>query len=93
MAANAKDIQEGAKSLSDALRARLVLTPQKLQSLADGLRSIANDSSNILGRVVRQTNVADGLGLRQITAPIGTIMVIFESRPDALPQVMVKTNE
>ncbi len=37
--------------------------------------------------IMNLRQVADGLELQQLQAPIGVIMVIFESRPDCLPQI------
>src|SRR5690606_28471808 len=73
-------------SLSQALADRLVLTPAKLSTLAAGLVALA-DGDEPLGRVLRRTEVASGLALTQETSPLGVLLVIFESRPDALVQI------
>lgn len=86
--ANTKDIQEAQKSgVAKPLLNRLSLTPAKLKNLAYGLKQIADSSHSNVGRVIRRTRLADGLELKQITVPIGVLLVIFESRPDSLPQV------
>ncbi|XP_044755927.1 delta-1-pyrroline-5-carboxylate synthase isoform X1 [Coccinella septempunctata] len=86
--ANAKDLEEASKTgLAKPLLSRLSLTPAKLKNLAIGLKQIADSSHNNVGRVLRKTKLAHGLELKQITVPIGVLLVIFESRPDSLPQV------
>ena len=89
--ANSKDLEtarfEG--RLSAPMMTRLLLTPSKLENLAEGLRQIADSSHNILGRVLTRTKISDGLELKQETVPIGVLLVIFESRPDALVQVLL----
>lgn len=85
---NGQDLEIAAKTgLAKPLLSRLSLTPSKLKSLSSGLRQIATDSLTNVGRVLRRTKLADGLELQQITVPIGVLLVIFESRPDSLPQV------
>lgn len=73
--------------MSQIMMSRLFINDQKLQTLAKGLRQIALSSKDALGRVLKRTIMAENMELRQITVPIGVLMVIFESRPDALPQV------
>lgn len=86
---NQKDIDYAKNStdLQASLVARLALSPGKLKVLSSGLKQIAESSYGILNRTVKAMQVAEGLELKQITVPIGVLMVLFESRPDALPQV------
>ena len=88
---NALDVADAAEavakgSMTPALAARLKLDERKLAKLADGIRDIA-EQDEPLGKVLSRTELADGLLLQLETAPMGVVMVIFESRPDALPQV------
>lgn len=66
---------------------RLKLDEKKIRSLADGLRQLAQDSLHLVGRTLRRTLLAKDLELQQISVPIGLLLVIFEARPDCLPQV------
>ncbi|XP_015782928.1 probable delta-1-pyrroline-5-carboxylate synthase isoform X2 [Tetranychus urticae] len=85
---NQKDLRKGEQTgLSKVLMSRLKLDDKKLKSLADGLKFIAENSKGMLNRVIKETVLADELILKQITVPIGNILVIFESRPDCLPQI------
>ena len=68
------------------LRKRLKLTDEKLATLASGLRQIA-DMPDPLGVIKSKREVADGLELTLSTVPIGVLMIIFESRPDSMPQI------
>lgn len=71
---------------------RLSLSSAKLNSLAVGLHQISVAAQHSLGRVVRRTMVANSLELEQVTIPIGVLLVIFEARPDCLPQVRLWEN-
>ena len=86
--ANAKDLEiANANGLDAQMLARLKLTPGKIQTLGEGLRQIAADSKTLLGRRLKSTQLASGLYLEQVSVPLGVLLVIFESRPDVLPQV------
>lgn len=69
-----------------SLISRLVLKPGKISSLANSVRVLANMKDPV-GCVVRRTEVADGLILEKTLCPLGVILIVFESRPEALVQI------
>ncbi|CAL8098101.1 unnamed protein product [Calicophoron daubneyi] len=88
---NTRDIRTAeSMGVQKSLLARLKLTPSKILTLSDGLRQIATGcltKKGHVGCVLERTKLANNLMLEKVTAPIGVLMVIFESRPDCLPQV------
>lgn len=87
LAENAKDVDAAEKDgISAILRNRLQLSPNKIQTLASGIKQVA-DMTDPLGVVKTKRDLADGLELSMITVPIGVLLVIFESRPDSMPQI------
>ena len=87
LAANAVDVEAAEENGTSAvLQNRLQLTEAKLQTLADGITHIASQPDP-LNVVKSKRELSDGLILSQITVPIGCLMIIFESRPDSMPQI------
>ncbi|MBQ8092130.1 MAG: glutamate-5-semialdehyde dehydrogenase [Clostridia bacterium] len=85
--ANRADVEAAKKDgIAEQLIHRLVFDEHKLQDVVAGLRALA-EMPDPIHRMLRDTELADGLRLRQVTCPIGVIGVIFESRPDALVQI------
>ena len=89
--ANAADLREARDKqargeLAPALVDRLVLDERKLDALCDGLRQLA-DQTDLVGRTTLERELDDGLVLRRVTCPLGVLAVVFEARPDAVPQI------
>lgn len=73
--------------LSGAAAKRLLLDEAKLAKVIEGIRQVSR-LADPLRKVLLARELDEGLILRQVTYPIGVIGVIFESRPDALPQIV-----
>ncbi|KAJ0246910.1 Delta-1-pyrroline-5-carboxylate synthase B [Hirschfeldia incana] len=70
----------------ESLVARLVMKPGKISSLAASIRQLA-EMEDPIGRVLKKTEVANGLILEKTSSPLGVLLIVFESRPDALVQI------
>lgn len=80
--ANALDMAYGRdKGLSPAMLDRLLLTEDRIQGMADGLRTVA-DQTDPVGEVIAEWDMASGLHIRRVRTPLGVIGVIYESRPN-----------
>ncbi|MEO1483203.1 MAG: glutamate-5-semialdehyde dehydrogenase [Myxococcota bacterium] len=85
--ANRSDLAEAERTgLSGVLLKRLGLTEAKLDGLVSGVKQIAAMEDPV-GRELRATALDDTLALRQVTSPLGVLLIIFESRPDAVVQI------
>jgi glutamate-5-semialdehyde dehydrogenase len=90
--ANAKDlamadvmVKEG--DLSKALFQRLKVNDGKIDRMIAGIEDVIGLEDPV-GRTIDALELDVGLELYQVSAPIGLIGVIFESRPDVVPQIM-----
>jgi glutamate-5-semialdehyde dehydrogenase len=80
--ANAADVRAAReKELSRALLDRLLLTTERIQDMAEGLRTVASLPDPV-GEVVSMWITPSGLQVGQMRVPLGVIGIIYEARPN-----------
>ncbi|MEL7085794.1 MAG: glutamate-5-semialdehyde dehydrogenase [Cyanobacteria bacterium J06597_1] len=84
LAAAAVMVEEG--SLSAAAYARLKLTPDKIATMAAGVRDVMRLADPV-GELHWSRELDTGLVLHRKSTPLGVLGIIFESRPDAVTQI------
>lgn len=86
--ANQKDLKRAkSENLSPVLQKRLLFDEDKLQDACEGITQVASLPDPV-GKVQERRLLAEGLLLERVAVPIGVIGMIFESRPDALIQII-----
>ncbi|MHA1109095.1 MAG: glutamate-5-semialdehyde dehydrogenase [Alphaproteobacteria bacterium] len=81
-AENARDMEFGKeKGLSAALMDRLLLTPDRIEAMAQGLEDVAA-LPDPLGAVLAEWDRPNGLHISRVRVPLGVIGIIYESRPN-----------
>jgi glutamate-5-semialdehyde dehydrogenase len=73
-------------TMSAALFARLELTERSVAEMAARVRDVAGLPDPV-GRRLSATELDQGLVLYKESCPLGVVGIVFESRPDVIPQV------
>lgn len=81
LAANKADMDALPPETSAAMRDRLLLTPERIESIAKGLDDVAALPDPV-GRILAQWTRPNGLLITRVAVPLGVIGVIYESRPN-----------
>lgn len=92
---NAKDIANAkVNGISDAMIDRLLLNKERIVAIAKDVEKVA-DLKDCIGDVIREIKRPNGLDIKQIRIPIGTVGIIYESRPNVtvdIASICIKTN-
>ena len=82
LAANELDMRAAsARDLSPALLDRLKLDPKRIEAMAKGVADVASLPDPV-GRELARWKRPNGLDITRVATPIGTIGIIYESRPN-----------
>ena len=84
--ADAKSMLESGE-ISDSMFKRLKLDDSKIDGMIAGINDVISLADPV-GEQMSALDLDEGLTLYQIRCPIGMLGVIFESRPDVVPQIM-----
>lgn len=82
LAENKKDIEEGReKGIDDAVLDRILLTPERIETMAEGVRLLV-DLKDPIGETLEEIHKENGLHIIKKRVPIGVIAMIYEARPN-----------
>ncbi len=85
--ANSKDCELFDKK-DRAMYDRLVVNDKKIDGMINSVREIMEQEDPV-GKTKSERNLENGLTIKNKTAPFGTIMIIYESRPDVTIEAAV----
>jgi glutamate-5-semialdehyde dehydrogenase len=77
--ANRADVESS--GLAGAMRDRLLLDPDRIRSMARGVREVANLPDPI-NQTLSEFERPNGLRIRKLRVPLGVIGIVYESRPN-----------
>ena len=80
-AENALDVEDSRGRLNEAMLDRLLLTPERIESVASGVEVLAALDDPI-GEVIDSRRAENGLQIERRRVPLGLIASVYESRPN-----------
>lgn len=87
--ANRLDLANGSeKGLSTAMLDRLMLDAQRIETMAAGIDQVATLPDPV-GQILESWEQPNGIRIEQVRVPIGTIGIIYESRPNVTADAAV----
>jgi len=82
IAANEEDmVRARAAQINSSLLDRLLLTPTRVEGIANGARQVSK-LPDPLGITLRHSTLPNGIDLQQVTVPFGVIGMVYEARPN-----------
>ncbi len=81
LAANSLDIEAARGTISDVMIDRLLLTAERIQGMAQGIREVAALPCPV-GKVLHRHVRKDGLVIEKTSVALGVVAIIYESRPN-----------
>ena len=82
VSANEQDVAEARENgLSEAMIDRLILTPERVEKMANALRDVASFADPV-GEMSGTTKRPSGIEVAKMRIPLGVIAMIYESRPN-----------
>jgi glutamate-5-semialdehyde dehydrogenase len=81
LTANEVDVSRSRGSLSEVMIDRLVLTKDRIKSMANGIRDVIKLPDPV-GRIISSSSLPNGLSIEKIGVPLGVVGIIYESRPN-----------
>ena len=82
IAANEEDmVRARAADINSSLQDRLLLTPARVEGIANGARQVSQ-LPDPLGITLRKSTLPNGIDLEQITVPFGVVGMVYEARPN-----------
>lgn len=81
LTANGADLQAAGGPSARSCWTACRLTPERIEGMAAGLESVAACPTPV-GQVKKHLQRPNGLVIEKVTAPMGVIAIIYESRPN-----------